>query len=427
MLFGAGNLIFPVHLGQLAGSNCFLAAIGFILSAVLLPIAGVAAIGFSNSSGLFAMTKKISPAFGYIFTCLLYLTIGPFFAIPRCASLSYTTGFAPIFGDNPICLLIFSALFFAVVLLFSLKPNGISVWIGKIINPIFLVLLLTLIIMSLLNPGQAISEATPVVQYEQDAFFNGFVEGYGTMDAIAGLAFGIVIVDIIKKMGVKNNKAICTDVIKSGNYTAILMALIYLLTIVVGTQSTGLFEVSANGGIALTQLSGHYFGPAGQILLGVTILLACLKTSIGLVTSCSAAFVDMFPKGLKYKMWAIIFTVFSFAISNVGLTAIIDYSYPVLGLLYPISIVLILLVLSSRLFKSYKPVYLITLTFTLLPAIFEFLKALPSTVINFLNLSPLITWYADTIPLASLGISWVFPAIIGFVIGMIVYFVKVRK
>ena len=155
MFFGAGNLIFPVHLGQLAGSQVVPAMIGFILTAVGIPILGVAAIGITHSAGLQALANKVGKGYGYVFTCLLYLTIGPFFAIPRCASTSFTTGVQPMLGENggTIALLIFSLAFFLIVLVLSLRPAGITVWIGKIINPVFLVFLAILVIAALLRPG----------------------------------------------------------------------------------------------------------------------------------------------------------------------------------------------------------------------------------------------------------------------------------
>ena len=111
MFFGAGNLIFPVHLGQLAGRNVIPAMIGFIITAVGVPILGVAAIGNTHSDGLQALATKVGRGYGYVFTCLLYLTIGPFFAIPRCATTSFTTGAYPLIGNaasESTALLIFS-------------------------------------------------------------------------------------------------------------------------------------------------------------------------------------------------------------------------------------------------------------------------------------------------------------------------------
>ena len=137
MFFGAGNLIFPVHLGQMAGRNAVVAMIGFIITAVGIPIFGVAAIGITHSDGLQTLSSKVGKGYGIFFTCLLYLTIGPLFAIPRCATVSFTTGITPLLGaDSPewLYLLVFSAAFFAFVLFFSLRPGKITLWIGKIIN-----------------------------------------------------------------------------------------------------------------------------------------------------------------------------------------------------------------------------------------------------------------------------------------------------
>ena len=143
MFFGAGNLIFPVHLGQMAGQNALPAIIGFIITAVGVPILGVAAIGVTHSDGLQTLSGKVGKGYGIFFTCLLYLTIGPLFAIPRCATVSFTTGITPLLGaDSPerLYLLLFSAVFFAFVLFFSLRPGKITVWIGKMLQQQFLLL-----------------------------------------------------------------------------------------------------------------------------------------------------------------------------------------------------------------------------------------------------------------------------------------------
>ena len=427
MFFGAGNLIFPVHLGQLAGRNVIPAMIGFIITAVGIPILGVAAIGITHSDGLQSLANKVGRGYGYFFTCLLYLTIGPFFAIPRCASTSFTTGIAPMLGSavsESTALLVFSAIFFLLVLFFSLRPAGITVWIGKIINPLFLIFLTILVVSALANPGAAVSSVEPEAAYQDGALFSAFIEGYGTMDAIAGLAFGIVVIDIIRAMGVTDDAAVARDVLSSGIFTGILMALIYVATIVMGTQSRGLFETSENGGIALAQISGHYLGSAGSLVLAFTITFACLKTSIGLVTSCSDAFVRMFPKGFSYKTWAVIFTVFSFFISNFGLSRIIDYSLPVLMFLYPPAITLILLALIGKLFDHDRIVYVCVTAFTCFAALFDFVKMLPAAVRTTLHLDMLVSFAEDFLPLFQLNLGWVVPAVIGFLLGMLLRAVR---
>ena len=421
MFFGAGNLIFPVHLGQMAGQNALPAIIGFIITAVGIPILGVAAIGITHSDGLQTLSGKVGKGYGIFFTCLLYLTIGPLFAIPRCATVSFTTGITPLLGaDSPerLYLLLFSAVFFAFVLFFSLRPGKITVWIGKIINPLFLFFFAVLMLAALLAPGAAVSAVGPVEAYRSDAFFPALIEGYGTMDAIAGLAFGIVVIDVIRRMGVDNDDAIAEDVLSSGLLTGALMALIYVVSIVVGAQSRGLFELSENGGIALTQIAGHYLGGVGLFILAFTITFACLKTSIGLVTACAETFSKMTNGKISYRSWAILFTVFSFAVSNIGLSAIIEYSIPMLMLIYPPAIALILLAFLGKFFAHDRTVYIATMIGTWAAAIFDCMKTLPAPVQAALHLDAPIAFAAAHLPLFDKNLGWLLPAVIGFAAGM---------
>ena len=421
MFFGAGNLIFPVHLGQMAGQNALPAIIGFIITAVGIPILGVAAIGVTHSDGLQTLSGKVGKGYGIFFTCLLYLTIGPLFAIPRCATVSFTTGITPLLGaDSPerLYLLLFSAVFFTFVLFFSLRPGKITVWIGKIINPLFLFFFAVLMLAALLAPGAAVSAVEPVEAYRSDAFFPALIEGYGTMDAIAGLAFGIVVIDVIRRMGVDNDDAIAEDVLSSGLLTGALMALIYVVSIVVGAQSRGLFELSENGGIALTQIAGHYLGGVGLFILAFTITFACLKTSIGLVTACAETFSKMTNGKISYRSWAILFTVFSFAVSNIGLSAIIEYSIPMLMLIYPPAIALILLAFLGKFFAHDRTVYIATMIGTWAAAIFDCMKTLPAPVQTALHLDAPIAFAAAHLPLFDKNLGWLLPAVIGFAAGM---------
>ena len=421
MFFGAGNLIFPVHLGQLAGRNLFPATIGFIITAVGIPILGVAAIGNTHSDGLQSLAGKVGKKYSYFFTCLLYLTIGPFFAIPRCATTSFTTGIVPLIGDRipeTAALWVFSLIFFGLVLFFSLRPGNITLWIGKIINPVFLVFLAILLISALLHPGGAVALAEPDSAYQSGALFSALAEGYGTMDAIAGLAFGIIVIDIIRQMGVTEDAAVAGDVLGSGILTGLLMVLIYVLTILMGARSRALFEISENGGIALAQISGYYLGDAGSVILAVTITFACLKTSVGLVTSCSEAFVRMFPKLLSYRAWAVIFTVFSFGVSNIGLSSIIRYSIPVLMLIYPPAIVLILLALTGKLFEHDRRIYRCVTVFTWAAAVFDFFKTLPEGMQTFLHLDQAVELAGKILPFFNLNLGWVVPAVTGLMFGI---------
>ena len=420
MFFGAGNLIFPVSMGQLSGNNMWQAAAGFLITGVGLPLLGVAALGISREDGLMGLSSCVGRRYGKFFTCILYLTIGPFFAIPRCATVAYTVGVERIIPDSmqTAVLAVFSLLFFAAVLFFSLRPGEILTWIGKVLNPLFLLFLGLLVIRALLSPMGSISGAAPEGAYAAGAFYQGFLEGYNTMDALAGLAFGIIVVNVIRDLGVENPGDAAKNTVRSGILSSVLMAVIYVLVTVVGAQSRGVFPPSSNGGEALALIAGHYFGPAGAVILAAAVTLACLKTAVGLITSCGETFQKIFPKGPSYRKWAVLFSTLSFLIANLGLDAIVSWSKPVLLFLYPLAITLILLTLFGRLFGNDGRVYRWVTGFTAAAAAVDFINALPGQVLSALRLEKTAEAVRDFLPFAENGFGWICPALLGLVIGI---------
>ncbi len=420
MFFGAGNLIFPVSMGQQAGANLWPAIVGFCLPGVGIPLLGIAAMGVSRSEGLFDMSCKVSKPYGYFFTVLLYLCIGPLFAIPRTATASFSVGIQPLIHvDNTAMILcIFSAIFFALVLFFSLRPSGIMTWIGKILNPLFLIFLGILAVTALLNPMGSVYAGEPTGNYVYTSFFQGFLEGYNTLDALASLAFGIVLINSIRDLGVKDPKSISGCTLRSGALSIFLMAAIYCVLTVLGAQSHSKLGISTDGGEALFQIGVHYFGTFGGVLLGVIVTVACLKTAIGLVTSCSTAFVELFPKALSYRTYAVLFSILSFLIANFGLSRIISLSLPVLMFLYPLTIILILLCLFGHLFAYDRRIMVSVTVFTFLASVLDFLNALPQTMKETLPVASVLK-IAEYIPFFSIGMGWIIPALVGFLLGLV--------
>ena len=429
MFFGAGNLIFPASMGQMSGNHIWMAAAGFQITGVGLPLLGVAALGLSRKEGLLELASGAGRKYGLFFTCALYLTIGPFFAIPRCASVSYTVGVERLLpgSGQTAALAVFSLLFFAAVLFFSLKPGQILTWIGKVLNPLFLVLLAVLVIRALLTPMGSIPEIEPSGAYVTAAFSTGLLEGYNTMDALAGLAFGILVVRAIRNLGVKEPGEVAKQTVRAGIFSSILMALIYVLVTVIGAQSRGLFAVSENGGEVLAKIAEHYFGPGGAVILAVTVTVACLKTAVGLITSCGETFVRIFPGGPSYRIWAAGFCVLSFAIANLGLNTIIDFSLPVLMFLYPLAIVLILLTLAGKLFGNDRTVLQWTIGFTAAASVLDLLRTLPQDIRTALHLDPFLAGAGRAVPLLRQGFGWALPALLGLAAGLLVHRWKSRK
>lgn len=431
LFFGAGNLIFPVHMGQEAGFNLVPATIGFILTGTGLPFLGVMAMGLTNSRNVQEFGGRVNKAFGYVMAILLYLTIGPMFALPRTATVSFEVGLTPILSENAVrpALLIFTIVFFTLALAFALKPTRILDWVGKILNPIFLIFIGYLLIQALINPMAQIStiEAATAYSAKSSALATGFIDGYQTMDALAALAFGSIVVETIKQNGVTEPRSVALSTLKSGIVTVILMCIIYSGLAWLGATSVGLFPVSANGGIALSQISRHYLGEFGSMFLAITITVACLKTAIGLITSCSNAFMAMFPNSFSYNTYAVIFALFSCIVANVGLTQIIALALPMLMLLYPPATALILLSFFEKRFNASKIVYNATIIGSLAVGIVDCLNAMPPKISNLDFVRAIVDFYDTNVPFFSIGFGWMPFAVIGLVAGLIIDYIYRRS
>lgn len=425
MFFGAGNLIFPIQLGQLSGTNFWAALIGFLVTAIGLPFLGILAIGLSGSNGLRDLANRVHPAFGVSFAMALYLTIGPFFAIPRTATVPFVVGFEPFIAADQVTLFLalFSFVFFAIVYYFSLNPAKIMDIIGKYLTPAFLVFLFVLIIVSLVKPMGDFQG--PTGAYIDSAFMTGFKEGYNTMDALASLAFGIIVINAIKRAGVTDKKEIAKATWKAGIFAMALMTLIYGLITYMGASSVDVIGTFDNGGLIFAAVADHYFGSFGAILLAFIIVLACLKTSIGLITSCSEFFHDVFPK-VSYKWFVLILCAVSFTIANFGLTNIITFAVPVLMFLYPLAIVLILLALSSSVFQNRQAVYAGAMFLTFFISIIDGYNALVGSVpaVEVGALNAISEFYKAYLPFYDIGLGWIVPAVVGAVVGYILSMMK---
>lgn len=419
LFFGAGNLIFPLILGARAGVKLPAALIGLLITAVGIPLLGIVSIGISRSEGLVDLSSRVSKRFCYLFTCALYLTIGPLFAIPRCAATSFTIGVQPLAGDHAQVLqAVFSVLFFAAVLFFSLRPSRILDSVGKFLNPAFLIFLSVMLITALAKPVNSLSEVPAGGSYAEGPFFAGFLQGYDTLDALASLAFGIIVIHAIRRLGVTEPGAVAGSAVKAGVVSMSLMALIYAATALVGVQSCALYaqelaDPAFNGGDAFAIIARHYFGRGGSLILAVTVTLCCMKTAIGLVTACSETFLELFPGRLDYAKWAVFFTGVSLLISNIGLSQIIALSAPVLYFLCPLAIVLILLGVFGSCFRHARIVYRCAMGMTLAAAVLELARVVQGPF------RPLADWAETWLPLYGYGLGWVVPAAVGFAAGLL--------
>lgn len=421
LYFGAGNLIFPLELGQKSGVNLTPVTIGFLLSGVGLPILGIVATGLSDSESLFESAKPAGDFFAYFFTILLYLTIGPGFAIPRTATVSYEVGLKGLVGANDsLYLLIFSIIFFLLAYLFAVKKGNLIDTIGKYMTPIFLILLALIAILGFIKPMGPVASIDPTKEYQTSPFTAGFIDGYNTLDAPASLAFAVLIIAAIKKLGVTEPADIGREVLKAGIVCLIAMGVVYSSLAYLGSTSAHIMDGGENGAIILAKISNHYLGSFGHILLSLIVFIACLKTAIGLISACSEMFSEMLSFNISYKQYCIIFVIVSFLIANLGLTRIISLSIPVLMFLYPLSIALIFLSMVSIKTGKRETIYKWTLALTAFAAFFDLLINLPESISKSNFVTSILTFPNKYLPGFSLGFGWIIPTMLGFVIGYMI-------
>lgn len=426
LFFGAGNLIFPAQLGQYAGTNLQPAIIGFLITGVSLPFLGILAMGFSGSKDLQELSSRVHPIYAIIFTSLLYLTIGPFFAAPRTGAVAYDIGISTFIPDQyeTIALFIFTFLFFGITLLLSLNPAKIVDRVGKIMSPAIIVLLLILLAMAFIQPIGTIQP--PEEGYQSAPFIKGIMEGYNTMDALASLVFGIIVINVIRSLGVTSKREILGATARTGIIAAAFLALLYVGIAYLGAVTTEKFGLFETGGPVLSSAADYYFGTFGTALLAVIIILACLTTSIGLMTACGEYFHSLVPK-VSYKVFVTVFTTFCFIVANFGLANIITYSIPVLMFLYPLAIVLMLLTFVSPLFRHARIVYISATFVTFCISIVDGFKTLYKSleVANPKWLQSIIDFYSNTLPFYEEGLGWLVPAAIVIVVfGILTIIIK---
>lgn len=417
LFFGAGNLIFPPMLGQMSGENVFSANLGFIVTGVGLPILAILALAFSGKNDLQSLASRVHPAYGVFFTVALYLTIGPFFAIPRTNTVAFEIGMVPFIGDvnTSLWLLLFTILFFGATLFFSLKAQKIVDIVGKILTPVLLIAMLVLIVAFFISPiGSA---QPPTEDYMEHSFFVGFQEGYLTMDALAAFVFGIIIINIIKEAGATTKREIMNLGWKIAVIAGILLAFIYSSLAYLGAGGVEELGYLDNGGAILAAASNYYFGNFGGVILAIIVILACLTTSIGLITSCASYFTKLIPS-LSYTAWAVIFTLVSAVIANFGLNAIIEFSVPVLVALYPLAMALLVLTFLHPIYQGRKEVYQFSILLTLVVSVLDGLNAAG------VNMPTLNDFVSSIIPWYTIGLGWVIPMLVGGILGFIISIMK---
>ena len=397
LFFGAGNLIFPPFLGQNAGDQTLPAMLGFLATAVILPVLGVVVV--ARFDGLEKLGQQVGRRFALVFTVLIYLSIGPGLGIPRAASVPFEMAVAPYLpagASTGLWMAVYSLLFFLVALWLCLNPGKLVDRIGRVLTPTLLTLL-TLLFVCFLFRGQ-VQVAPAQESYGSAPLLKGFSEGYNTMDTIAALNFGLVISTTLASFGLREKRERMRYTVLAGLLAGTILALVYAMLSYMGMCSSGVYDLQENGAWTLRCIVYQVFGGPGAVLLAAIFTLACLTTCVGLINSISQYFSTLFA-AVSYRTWVYVITFFSLLVCNLGLNMILSISVPVLNAIYPVSIVLILLGLSHGLWKGNRFVYPMTVLGT---GAVSVLYALGDAGVPLGGLGVLL----HRLPLYKLGFGW---------------------
>ena len=408
LFLGAGNMIFPPYLGQVAGPDLIVAVLGFLLTGVGLPLLGVIATA-RLGGGLSNFTRDLPPWVAVISGLVLYLAIGPLFAAPRTGIVAWEMSFAPVFPDAEYGQMIYSAVFFGITLWLSLFPGRLIDNIGKIITPMLVVVLAAIAVGVFFFP---LGSTGTVTALEDSAFSWGFQQGYQTLDTLAALAFGIVIITALRERGVTDKEELTRHTITAGVIAAVGLSAVYITLAYLGATSHGVAPGAENGADILTTYIEQMYGQWGMFLLGASITLACLTTSIGLMTACAEYFSEIMP-ALGYRGYVVLCSLVSALISNVGLNELLSLTIPALLIIYPFAIGLILLGLIRNHLKTPAKTYLMTLFPIFVVGLVDGLAA--SGVVWAKGISDGIL---SVLPLHDDSLGWVVPGLIGFMLSL---------
>ncbi|HJE19525.1 MAG TPA: branched-chain amino acid transport system II carrier protein [Sporosarcina psychrophila] len=416
MFLGAGNVIFAPIVGQQAGTNIWVAMGGFLITGVGLVLLAIMALTRGGGT-VEKLASRVHPKFAVVFSILLFLALGPFYVIPRTTSVVYEIAIKPVVGsDNTsLYLFIFSVIFIGLTILLSWNTTKFVDRLGKMIAPVFSILLLVLVVTSIVNPMGEIGE--PQEEYMNGVFLKGFTQGYLTMDVLAAFVFGGIFIKSIKGYGIKSEKEISKIFIKAGLITTAGLVALQVSMAWIGATSVDAIGFKENGGEILAQSSEFLLGPVGIYMIGLVILLTGITTNVACLGAVSEYF-ERIQSSLSYKKWIIVFAILSLIFTNFGLNTILTMASPVLLLLYPLAIALIALIFANNMFNGHQSVYVGTIIGVGIVAILDALKdaGIAPDAIN------------DTfsfIPLFANGAGWIITGIIGFIVGLVI--AKVKK
>jgi len=399
MFFGAGNIIFPPYLGLGSGPEWILGFICYYVADIGLALIAIFAL-LKNGGHLNSITDRIGIIPGEAMVALIILCIGPLIALPRTGATTYEMFVVPLFGDiNPLIPLL---LFFGLALVLTLNESSVIDIIGKFLTPVLFIGLIILIVMGIINPIGEISESAMIEQVALE----GINAGYQTMDVLAAMIFGIIIVKSVEEKGYTSVKAKYKTAKNASIIAGIGLLIVYFGLTYLGSTASKIYDLNVGRSELIVDITYRLLGNGGIIVLGVVVTLACLTTAIALITSTADYFHEISNEKLGYKFVATVTAIVSALIAMVGIDQIVAIAAPVLSLLYPGALTLLVLSFLKNKISNW------TLRFTVVGALVGSLMSVLYGLGVPLNFVP-------SLPLNSFSLEWTIFAVVFGIAGTI--------
>ena len=402
IFFGAGNLLFPPYLGLVSGQDWFISFLGFIIGDAGLALL-VIVVAAKNKGILDEILVRGGKKLARFIGCAAILCIGPFLAIPRTAATTFEMSILPFMPNlGTVGSVIFSIIFFVATYFLTIKSTRVLDIIGKFLTPVLLLSLLALIIKGVITP---IGPMSPDHMIDRSLFSEGLSQGYLTMDALGASAMAGIMISTLVSKGYTDTKNQISMTIKAGFVSGIALSIVYGGLCYLGATMSTMHDINTSQALLVVAATEGIFGTPGKILLAIMVLFACLTTSIGLTSSAGRYFEDTTDGRLSYEKIVTAICIFSAVVSTFGVNKIIQISIPILQTIYPVMIILVVLTIFTKQIKN-DNTFKGAAYFTFVASILSVANSLTGAF-EFINV----------LPLASLGLGWIVPGLVGAVVG----------
>ncbi len=403
MFFGAGNVVFPPFLGMSAGKDWVVGLVCYYIADIGLAL--LAMLSMFKKGGVHSILSPAGRLPSTILMCSTVLCIGPMLAIPRTAAMTFETSIEPLFPS--VKGVVFSIVFFLLVFLCSVKESAVVDIVGKIMTPLLLIGLLVLIFKGAAAPLGEINQ----IPHAENVAGDGIKAGYQTMDVLATLVFGGLILKSAHEKGYTDEKEKSSIAIKAGLVAGLILLIIYTGLTHLGATVSSKYDLSIGRSSLMLAIVEGLMGQRGTVLYALVVALACITTAIGLVSSCSEYFANLLKGRLSYKSLVLLICLFSAIVSNVGLDMLISIAAPVLDVVYPPILVLIAL---SFLPNQKRGVYFAATLCAVIMSSITAISVYGNIPMPFLKL----------LPFDHLGFNWLIPSAIAAIAG---YFLSFKQ